>query len=307
MVQYVDGLSQFSADFKLSMPEGISDFFPAHKSIVREKMAAKIRRFSHYVLTGIWINEDVVCEWAKRHAEVTISALLEGKEVQRKVVRYETHMVPAKPSLLQRCKSSVGFLFEHIRHPGTVGALFPSSGRLAKSIVDLIPQDSKAAPRRILEVGPGTGVFTRKILRRMNPRDTLVLVEYDEKFYAELKKMFGHIPNVEIVKEDIVKYTSIEKFDYIVSGLPLNSFSEEFVQNVFSKFVSLSPKGCLSYFDYKGLPKFKRLYLATNERRKFDAILWTKSQFFKNHGLREECVWFNFPPARVLHHQLGSQ
>ena len=47
--------------------------------------------------------------------------------------------------------------------------------------------EHRHAPRRILEVGPGTGAVTAQIVRDMRPGDHLTLVERNEQFVDHLR------------------------------------------------------------------------------------------------------------------------
>ena len=55
------------------------------------------------------------------------------------------------------------FLREYIKTPNTIGAIAPSSRRLAAAMTDVI--DFRRA-RCIVEYGAGTGVFTREVDRK---------------------------------------------------------------------------------------------------------------------------------------------
>ena len=107
-------------------------------------------------------------------------------------------MIISKPTLLQSIQNALKFFFEFVRHPNTVGAILPSSRILSKEIVREIPKDLNAEKRLILEVGPGTGIFTDKIIQRMNPSDELHLVEYDGQFCQKLEEKYRHFPNVHV-------------------------------------------------------------------------------------------------------------
>ena len=60
-------------------------------------------------------------------------------------------------------RSKLVFLKQILRNPFGIGAVVPSSQRLARLMVERIdPQTSDV----IVELGPGTGVFTRELLAR---------------------------------------------------------------------------------------------------------------------------------------------
>jgi phospholipid N-methyltransferase len=98
-----------------------------------------------------------------------------------------------------------------------------------------------------------------------------------------------------------------ERYDFVVSGLPLNSFPVCSVADIFDKFKGLTAEGgTLSYFDYLLLPRIKRICLNNEDRENFDSILQMKKDFFCSHGQRMKKVLLNVFPARVLHHRITS-
>src|SRR3546814_7721642 len=82
-----------------------------------------------------------------------------------------------------------------ISDPQRVSALAPSSTALA----DLITSEITPASAPVIELGPGTGVFTRALLARGVPREDLVLVEAGADFARSLQLRF---PDVRILAID---------------------------------------------------------------------------------------------------------
>ena len=110
-----------------------------------------------------------------------------------------------------------------VTHPLRVGAIAPSSRRLARLITSEI--SPHLAP--VLELGPGTGVFTRALLGRGLRQDELTLVECDPFFLRLLKHDY---PETRIYQEGVERLRHInllgsEHAGAIVSGLPLLSMS----------------------------------------------------------------------------------
>lgn len=110
-----------------------------------------------------------------------------------------------------------------VAHPLRVGAIAPSGPRLARLITSEISPHS--AP--VMELGPGTGVFTRALLGRGLRQDELILVECDP-FFARLLK--HDYPDTRIYQEGVERLRHInllgsEHAGAIVSGLPLLSMS----------------------------------------------------------------------------------
>jgi phosphatidylethanolamine/phosphatidyl-N-methylethanolamine N-methyltransferase len=80
---------------------------------------------------------------------------------------------------------------------------------------------------RVLELGAGTGVFTRALLRSGVSPDRLTLVEFDPVFAARLRRRF---PGVRVLEADVFSPQTIEavgQYDAILSGLPLLNFAPE--------------------------------------------------------------------------------
>lgn len=118
-----------------------------------------------------------------------------------------------------------GFTFARAwaTHPLRVGAVKPSSRRLAR----LITSEISPASAPVLELGPGTGVFTRSLLGRGLREDQLILVECDPMFAKMLERDF---PDAWVVQLDAsrlchLKVVDGEQAGAVVSGLPLLSMS----------------------------------------------------------------------------------
>lgn len=114
------------------------------------------------------------------------------------------------------------FLSEFIKEKKMVGAITPSSKFLMKKMLSKIDFSKDLT---LIELGPGTGVFTNEILSRMTPNSSLLSFEINPIFYNELKKKFKDdrlaliCDSAENVKEYISK--DIKAVDGIISSLPL--------------------------------------------------------------------------------------
>ncbi|MGG0904491.1 rRNA adenine N-6-methyltransferase family protein [Bacillus subtilis] len=127
------------------------------------------------------------------------------------------------------------FLFQYIVNPRTVGAILPSSRYLGDKMVEGI--DFKKAAY-IVEYGPGTGVFTKKLLEKRRPETTILLVEQNEEFYLLLKETFKDEKNVFIVNGSAENSSQYAKdygmpyIDYVISGLPFASLPKTVSANI---------------------------------------------------------------------------
>ena len=115
------------------------------------------------------------------------------------------------------------FFSAWLRSPLRVGAVAPSGRGLA----GLITSEITLASAPILELGPGTGVFTRALLKRGIPEDQLTLVECDPGFARILQIQF---PRARVLSVDAARLGAADLFDgkqagAVVSGLPLVSMT----------------------------------------------------------------------------------
>ena len=115
------------------------------------------------------------------------------------------------------------WLQAYLRHPLQLGAIFPSSSTLSSLTVRHIKADTNGC---ILELGPGTGSFTRALLEKGVPEENLVLLEQSSDFTTLLRNSFPKATVICGDAKDVVSISrrlGIEEFDEIVSGVPLNA------------------------------------------------------------------------------------
>ncbi|HEY0368377.1 MAG TPA: methyltransferase domain-containing protein [Chthoniobacterales bacterium] len=120
---------------------------------------------------------------------------------------------------------SVLFFKRFLQRPLQVASIIPSS----KALVDRVASKMDfTQPRVIAEYGPGEGVHSREIARRMSPDSTLLLFELDPDLSADLERQFAHDPRVHVVSGDaaqlpeVMNELGIVECDYVVSGIPFS-------------------------------------------------------------------------------------
>ena len=88
------------------------------------------------------------------------------------------------------------FFREFRRNFHTTGSILPSSGYLATALAKPVKNRAEGdkGPRKILEVGPGSGAVTEKILAALGPEDHLDLVEINEAFVTLLRRRLAAEP-----------------------------------------------------------------------------------------------------------------
>jgi phosphatidylethanolamine/phosphatidyl-N-methylethanolamine N-methyltransferase len=192
----------------------------------------------------------------------------------------------------------------------TTGAVLPSGRLLARSLCRYV--DAPGPSRRILEVGPGTGAVTSRMVRRLRPQDSLDLVELNPAFVARLENRFATEPHFVCVADRCrVLHQTVEslpagsKYDLIISGLPLNNFSVATVEHLLEVLLGLlKPGGQLSFFQYIAIREARWLVSGQEERARLRGITRALGNILGQHELRRDWVWPNVPPAWVHHIQV---
>lgn len=113
------------------------------------------------------------------------------------------------------------FLRQLAGSPKRTGAITPSGRWLARAMAAEVDPSGTGM---VLELGPGTGVFTKALLARGVASQRLVLVEYSRDFCKMLRRRF---PGVTVIEGDAYDIGGhVERLgrgspDAIVTGLPL--------------------------------------------------------------------------------------
>ena len=156
------------------------------------------------------------------------------------------------------------FLSEVLKTGGTIGALSPSSSFLAEKMLKPIHFNEAKC---IVEFGPGTGVFTHKLLEKMSPDSQLLVFEINPAFHEELMTINDkRLVVINDSAEKIDHYLTLhrqEKADYIVSSLPFTMIPNETVDAILkNSFEALAAKGKFIQFQYSlnALSKLKAFY-----------------------------------------------
>src|SRR3979411_248153 len=117
------------------------------------------------------------------------------------------------------------FFKRFLQRPWQIASIVPSSKALVERVSSKIDFDRA---RVIAEYGPGEGVHSREIARRMRPDCQLLLFELDAAFSRRLRRQFREDPRVHVINDNgahlplELRKRDIDVCDYIVSGIPFS-------------------------------------------------------------------------------------
>jgi len=179
------------------------------------------------------------------------------------------------------------FLSRWIRTPLRIGAVVPSSPRLAREMARAIDTRS---PRHVIELGGGTGSITRALLDAGVAAERLVVIENDKRLARLLRHRFPHVHVIHGDARDmlaLVRPLGVTSASGVVSGLPLISMPIETQKHIIAQsFALLGREGAFVQFTYGPVspvlaPARTHLHAEVTGR-----------------------VWRNFPPASVWRYRL---
>jgi phospholipid N-methyltransferase len=166
---------------------------------------------------------------------------------------------------------------------------------------------------QVLEVGPGTGAFTRHILRYLRPNDRLDMYELNRRFYWFLKTKLPWedwaAKGIEccLYNADVRNVSGEVRYDYIICGLPFNNFDPKTVFEILNALIQrLAPAGVLSYFEYIFSHEFKAKFLKPSERWRMIQVGLIVKDFIQKHQYGYSQVWLNVPPARARYCRIAG-
>jgi phospholipid N-methyltransferase len=141
------------------------------------------------------------------------------------------------------------FLRAWVADPKRVASITPSG----TALTDLMTREIRAEDGPVLELGPGTGVFTRGLLARGVPQQDLTLIEAGSDFARTLSLRF---PRARVLCMDATRLGRANLFPQndlgsVISGLPLLSMNARQVMGVLrGTFCYLRPGGAFYQFTY---------------------------------------------------------
>ncbi|MEE1790664.1 methyltransferase domain-containing protein [Streptomyces sp. BE308] len=182
-------------------------------------------------------------------------------------------------------------LHEFLRSPLQVGAVAPSSRRLAAAVTAPVPE---AGDPVVVELGPGTGAFTGMIQELLGGRGHHVAVEINPRLADSLRRRF---PRVEVLTADASRLPRLlaecghGTADVVISGLPWVSLPGHVQHETLCAVRDVLPvDGAFTTFGY-----VHAMRLAP--ARRFRRMLGVNFE----EVVAGRTVWGNLPPAFVYH------
>lgn len=181
------------------------------------------------------------------------------------------------------------FLAAFLRRPSTMGAVAPSSARLAAVLASVVPT---AGHPVVVELGPGTGAVSAVIDERLPAGSRHLAVELDADMVAHLRRSR---PNLDVVHGDardlgkLLTENGIDHVDAVVCGLPWALFDDVTQADILGEVSrAIGGTGAFTTFAYvsgMALPAARRFRRTL--RGAFEEVLVSAT------------VWRNLPPAFV--------
>ncbi len=183
---------------------------------------------------------------------------------------------------------SLLFLKRVLANPVRVGYLVPSSPFLTRQTAKFIDY---ASARTVVELGPGEGCHSRRILQRMRADTRFILVELDAHFVEHLELQFAGDTRVEVVHGnalqlgDILEGLGVSSPDYIVSGIPFTIMKRPLREKLLASIARAMGPGS-RFITYQ-------VSLSISDHALFDTV-------------RSKHCLFNVPPLHVMELQKAA-
>lgn len=118
-------------------------------------------------------------------------------------------------------------LFKEFLHDRNVASIVPTSTRVVKKVCAGMDFSKRNV---IVEYGPGTGVFTRFLLKKMGADSKLIAIETNAKLVAHLRRIDDArlvvVNNSARNVKSILAQEHESRADYVISGIPFSYFDD---------------------------------------------------------------------------------
>lgn len=190
-------------------------------------------------------------------------------------------------STVSPVRDLVTFLSSAVRSPAVIGAVAPSGRALSDLLASVAPTEGSPV---VVELGPGTGVVSAALRRRLPEGARHIAVEIDPGMVEHLRRTR---PWLEVRQGDaadlqkLLADAGVDRVDAVVSGLPWTLFAESVQRGIVEQVTRvLAPGAPFTTFAYSHVTRFP------SQRRFRDVLTDAFAEVIVT-----PTVWRNVPPA----------
>ena len=167
-----------------------------------------------------------------------------------------------------------------LKQPSVNASVTPSS---KKAAIGMVRGLDLSKMKYVVELGPGTGVFTDILAKRLPANCKILLIELEEEFIEPLENRLDD--RFEVVEcsachlESLLKDRGINHVDLVISGLPY-TLPSEVKKKLFATLLELTRNG--------------------TQMRWFTYFPFLMKKHYSNFPMKKSCfVLWNFPPMWI--------
>ncbi len=182
-----------------------------------------------------------------------------------------------------------GYIKQFVKSPKSTGSIVPSNEELAQLVAKTARLEETET---VVELGPGTGIFTEKIVEKRKPGSTFFAIEINSEFCQATRfrcpSVTVYLDSAENLKKYLLRHGK-DSCDCVISSLPWTIFDRKTQKNLLEIILdALRPGGRMITYAYS-------ISMMTPGARRFRSMMQSR---FAKVG-KSKTVWSNFPPAFV--------